>query len=97
MTHDIAPYIRAFKSRLDRPALAASFATLQDAVSGEIDSLQDEITKGGTGIPELPFADIANGRVSEDMRAAVRKKGCAIIRGVFPRAQATGWNDGLGD
>ena len=97
MTHDIAPYIRAFKSRLDRPALAASFATLQDAVTREIDSLQDEITKGGTGIPELPFADIANGRVSEDMRAAVRKKGCAIIRGVFPRAQATGWNDELGD
>ncbi len=47
--------------------------------------------------PEIAYADIAAGRVSESAVAAIRRTGTAVIRGVFPRAQAEAWNEELGE
>ncbi len=47
-------------------------------------------------IPELAYADIKDGKVSDATRSAIRMTGCAVVRGVFPDAQATEWFDEVG-
>jgi hypothetical protein len=42
--------------------------------------------------PVIPFADLAAGKITETQRAAVRRLGCAVIKGHFPREKALGWD-----
>ncbi len=77
--------------------VAAGFASVRDAMSAEVDAIREADAKGGTVIPEINYANIADGSVTEAQRADIRHRGCAIIRGVFPRATAEGWNAELGD
>ncbi len=93
-----APFIAEAKRRLRaRHDVAASFARLSATVEAEIDALQDEIAKGGSGIPELAYDAIEAGTVPSETVAAIRRKGCAIVRGVFARARAEAWNSELGE
>lgn len=95
---DPRPYIAETKRRLRaRQDVAASLSALTERVRQEIDAVLDEIARGGTGIPELPYDAIAEGTVTGAEREAIRRTGCVIIRGVFPRAQAEAWNRELGD
>ena len=52
---------------------------------------------GRSVIPEIAYADIAAGKVSDATRAEIRKTGCAIVRGVFPRETASGWFDDVSE
>ncbi|WP_086789852.1 YbiU family protein, partial [Crossiella equi] len=47
--------------------------------------------------PVLEFADVAQGRVGAEERAEVRRRGCAVIRGTFPRERAEAWDRELDD
>ena len=47
--------------------------------------------------PVIPFADIKNGTLSEAQRAAVKRRGCAVIKGHFPREQALAWDNAMLD
>ena len=42
-------------------------------------------------VPEVPYADIRDGKVSEATKAAIRRTGCAVVRGVYPETMATDW------
>ena len=48
-------------------------------------------------VPEVDYRDIRGGSVSEGMRQAIRRTGCAIVRGVFPETVASGWFAELGE
>lgn len=43
----------------------------------------------------IPFEDVKGGRVSEAQRAAIKRRGCAVIKGHFPREQALGWDQSM--
>ncbi|WP_288821364.1 DUF1479 domain-containing protein [uncultured Leclercia sp.] len=47
--------------------------------------------------PVIPFADVKNGTLSEAQRAAVKRCGCAVIKGHFPREQALAWDNAMLD
>lgn len=47
--------------------------------------------------PVIPFADVKNGTLSEAQRAAVKRRGCAVIKGHFPREQALAWDNAMLD
>lgn len=95
---DPRPYIAETRRRLRvRQDVAAPLSGLTDRVRREIDGVLAEIARGGTAIPELPCEAIAGGTVTDAQRNAIRRTGCVIIRGVFPRAQAEAWNRELGD
>ncbi|WP_422732109.1 DUF1479 domain-containing protein [Leclercia pneumoniae] len=47
--------------------------------------------------PVIPFADVKNRTLSEAQRAAVKRRGCAVIKGHFPREQALAWDNAMLD
>ncbi|WP_437891772.1 DUF1479 domain-containing protein [Phytobacter sp. V91] len=42
--------------------------------------------------PVIPFADLQAGRVSDAQRALIKRRGCAVIKGHFPRQKALAWD-----
>jgi hypothetical protein len=42
--------------------------------------------------PVLAYDDVAAGSVPESQREAVRRRGCAVVRGTFPRSRAEEWD-----
>ena len=56
------------------------------------------LKKSGVPVwPVIPFADVKNGTLSEAQRAAVKRRGCAVIKGHFPREQALAWDNAMLD
>ncbi len=100
---DLAAATREIKAAL-RARIAASgrtveevFAVVEDRVRAEVEQVEAERAAGGTVWPEIEYADIAAGRVTEEQRAAVQRRGCVVVRGHFPREQALGWDRGILD
>lgn len=52
---------------------------------------------GGSVIPEVPFEQIERNAVGLETIAEIRRRGCVVIRGVFPRDTAERWNRELGE
>jgi hypothetical protein len=86
--------IRAVKATL-RASVGDVVAALADAtriVQVEIDDITATRERGDEVWPVVPFADIAAGTVSAELRAAVRRRGCAIVTGTFGRERAEAWD-----
>ena len=91
---DFADQITAFKRSLaDRKDdLRRAFVDLEDHIKAEADAILADRAAGRAIIPEVGYADIRDGKVGETTRAAIRRRGAVIVRGVFSEAQATDWN-----
>ncbi len=95
---ELSQYIRAAKTHLrGLTDVRAAFAEVRDAMLAEVDAIGDLRASGGAVIPELDYAALANDRVSDATRAEIRHRGCAVVRGVFDKAQVADWNDEIGD
>ena len=46
----------------------------------------------GGAVPELAYADVAAGRVSDAQRERIKRRGCAVIRGLYDPKQVAEWN-----
>lgn len=87
-----------------KAALRAQFGDVQqvfDKLSASIEARVAEIdalkAQGRPVWPEIPFADIAAGSVSEATRSEIKRRGCAVIKGHFPRGQALEWDRSMLD
>jgi len=98
-TLDVTGQIIAFKRSLAprRAELGRAFAAVTANIQREVDSIRAATAAGRPVIPEIGYDHIRDGLVSAEARASVRKTGCAIVRGVIPRALASGWFDEVGD
>ena len=66
--------------------------------AGAADAIRTDAAAGRPVVPEVDYRDIRDGRVSEATRAqAIRRTGCAVVRGVFPASVASDWFAELGD
>jgi hypothetical protein len=74
-----------------REALKRAYADVTDDVRRAADSIRSEVAAGRTVIPEVEYRDIRNGKVPEAVGGAIRKTGCAVVRGVFPVPVARAW------
>lgn len=81
--------------RRNKAKIKSSFAHLGDAMKAEVDEIQATVAAGRPCIPELDFATIRDGMVSDQTRADIRKRGAVVVRGVFDRTQAEDWNEEL--
>jgi hypothetical protein len=98
MQDHIKPYVAAAKSHLRGLAdVKATFGDIQGAMRAEVDVIQTAQAQGKPVIPEVSYKAIADGNVSDADRAAIRHRGCAIIRGVFDPLQVNDWNAEIGD
>jgi hypothetical protein len=80
------------KLRAEVPDLAARYRRLTEALNDEVSAVLAE-QSGGGAVPEIPFADVAAGRVSAAQVARIKRRGCVVVRGVFERSQVEAWND----
>src|SRR6187551_2465189 len=88
---DVADQIVAFKRKMapKRDVLKRAYEDVRGSVMRAADKIRTDNTAGRPTVPELAYADIKAGKVSDATRAAIRKSGVAIIRGVFPASQAS--------
>lgn len=47
--------------------------------------------------PVITYSDLAAGNVTDAQREAIKRRGCAVIKGHFPREQALGWDRSMLD
>ncbi|WP_058912686.1 DUF1479 domain-containing protein [Entomohabitans teleogrylli] len=90
--------IRSIKQQLrgNLPQYREIFAQLDADIRRQIAILHDEQARGESPVPQIHADDILEQRISEAQKARIRQRGCCVIKGVFPGAQASRWNDEIG-
>lgn len=97
MDFDPTPHITSVKTAFRKGTdVKGAFDRCRDAMLREVESIRTDHEAGRPVIPEVSYASIADGTVSDAERAAIRRTGCAIVRGVFDESQARDWNDEIG-
>jgi hypothetical protein len=95
---EIANSIVATKSRLRKSFdVKTVFAEVEDELSRLASEIAARAADGEQIIPEIQYADILAGTVLKELEDAVRLRGCAIVRNVFPRDAVNAWNTDLSD
>nr|VUD29279.1 Protein of uncharacterised function (DUF1479) [Raoultella sp. NCTC 9187] len=73
----------------------AVFDRLTARISARLDEIDAVKARGEEVWPIIPFSDIAQGKVSDAQREAIRRRGCAVIRGHFSRERALAWDNSM--
>jgi len=96
---DLPSAIREAKKQIgaQAPDLAGSFATVRQAMLREVEEIQGRHARGEPVIPTLDFAAVSRGAVSQDQMGTIRRRGVAIVHGVFARDQAAAWSEEIGE
>jgi Protein of unknown function (DUF1479) len=94
---DVPAAVVRVKADLRRrvPDLKERFRALSAQIEREVAEVSRE-ARGGGAIPEVQFRELAGGAVPEALAARIRRRGCAVVRGVFPEKQIAAWNDEIG-
>lgn len=95
---NVADPIVAFKRSLAprREVLRRAFIEVRGHIRHAVDAIRADVAAERPVIPELDFREIRSGSVSDDTRQAIRRAGCAVVRGVFPQSVASDWFAELG-
>lgn len=100
---DLPAATRELKAAL-RARIAASgrsveqvFAVIERRVLDRVDEVEAARDRGEPVWPEIAYADIAAGAVPPADLARLRRRGCLVVRGHFPREQALAWDQGIVD
>lgn len=97
LPEDVPASIRQAKSDL-RTLIgdpAAAYERTMEILRPLIDEIADLHARGETAWPEVEYADLAAGRLTDADRDAIRRRGCVVIRGHFPHDQALAWDASL--
>lgn len=94
---DLPAAIRQAKAQLRERIgdVAGALAEVEQAMRAEVAAVVAEREAGHELFPVVRFADLAAGTVPEETVASIRRRGCAVVRGTFPRARAEQWNGTL--
>lgn len=63
----------------------------------EVEEIAQRRTAGKSIVPELDYRLVRDGKVTDAAKAEIRRRGVAVVRDVFPRAQAEAWNGTIGE
>ena len=77
--------------------VAGAFHAVEEAMRAEVAEVVALRERGEEVWPVVQFADIAAGTVPAELVEAVRKRGCAVVKGTFPRTRAEAWDAELVD
>ena len=89
MDRDVSDQIVAFKRELAprRAELKRAFAEVRDHIARAADAIQADRAAGRLGDPRDRLSPTSPpARSATTTRAAIRRTGCAIVRGVYPRS-----------
>ena len=96
-TREIEAAIRAKIEAESGRTLEEVFADLEELIRIEVEEIKATKARGEQVWPVIDYADIVAGRVTPEQVAAIRRRGCAVIRGHFEREQALAWDGALVD
>lgn len=99
VVEDLPATIRATKRRLraELPNVARVFAEVETAIRREAEIVAEARERGEPVVPSIDYRAIRGGAVTEADKAAIRRRGAAIVRGVYSRRQAEAWNQAIGE
>lgn len=87
---------RELCARLGSPAAVTEvFAGVESAMRAEVAEVVADRDAGRPVVPVVRFADIEAGTVPVGTVEAIARRGCAVVRGTFPRARAEAWDADL--
>jgi hypothetical protein len=91
---DLPSAIRAVKRQLRAalPNYREVFGQVEAEIERKVALIVKERARGESVIPEIRFADIADGRVSDEQIARVKERGACVVRGVFSPERAGEWD-----
>jgi hypothetical protein len=72
-------------------------AEVERALHAEVAAVVAEREAGLELFPIVRFADVIDGTVPAATSEAIRRRGCAVVKGTFPRARAEAWDASLAD
>ncbi|RAR61316.1 uncharacterized protein DUF1479 [Paraburkholderia unamae] len=92
---DLPAAIRAVKQQLREslPDYRQVFEQVDAEIRRKVEVIARERERGEPVIPEVQYADVAAGRVSEQAIAAIKERGACVVRGVFSPERAAAWDD----
>ena len=101
-THETLPAdhkaaIRQMKQHLRAQIgdVQAVFNRLTAKITARLEEIEALKARGEDVWPVIPFNDIAQGKVSEAQREAIKRRGCAVIKGHFSRERALAWDNAM--
>ena len=99
IVNDLAATIRATKRELKAqlPDVKKVFAEVEEHMRREVDAVVGARERGQAVIPSVEFAAVRAGKVPDSVKQEIRRRGAAVIRNVFSRAQAAAWNEAIGE
>ena len=99
MDRDVTDRIVAFKRAMAprRVELKRAFGEVRDHIARAAEAIRADQAAGRPVIPEIAYSDIAAGTVGDEAKAAIRRTGSAIVRGVYPETVANAWFAELSD
>lgn len=94
LPEDLDAHIRAMKRTMRERIgdVDAAFREVSDFIEGEVEVIEAARARGESVWPEIDYADIESGRVSEEQVRQLHRRGCAVIRNHFPRERALDWD-----
>jgi hypothetical protein len=95
---DVGAAIRAMKAEIRSTTdVKDAFDRLSDRIEARVEEIEQLRDSGQPVWPEVDHDTLAAGTASDETVAAVRDRGCLVVRGHFPRSQALEWDSQLVD
>ena len=89
----------AIRARIEESGrtVAEVIAEIESFLAAEIADIKAARERGDEVWPIIDYADIETGTVSAEQLALLKRRGCAVIRGHFDRAEAERWDRDIVD
>lgn len=71
------------------------FEQVRSKIVSEIAAARAEEAQNGSAWPQVSQQDIAAGRISDEVKDHIRRRGCVVVKQTFPRDQALAWDESM--
>ncbi|MBY4887397.1 DUF1479 domain-containing protein [Pantoea sp. DY-15] len=71
------------------------FEQVRSKIVSEIATARVEEAQNGSAWPQVSQQDIAAGRISDEVKDHIRRRGCVVVKQTFPREQALAWDESM--
>jgi hypothetical protein len=85
------------EARLQIGDIDQALREIESDLRADVEEIAGRRARGEGVVPELDFSLVRDGKVPDATKAEIRRRGAAVVRNVFTRAQAETWNQQIGD
>ncbi|MEJ4046894.1 DUF1479 domain-containing protein [Erwinia sp. SLM-02] len=99
LPEDHKALIRLMKKQLRQQIgdVEGLFAQVKHKITTEIARAKAEEAANGTAWPVINWSDISEKRITAEQIAAIKRRGCVVVKQTFPRDKALAWDTSMLD